>query len=113
MILVDLFIDARYVNSLIHQQQHSTGTFTSFYSPTCITISSHTALPEISSDQKNCIESLYEGVVRSLNNPDSNPSTSLCKHLQMRRPPRRLRVALNNYIQGSLQRSKVWRFSYL
>ena len=32
------------------------------------------ALPEISSDQKNHIKSLYEGVVRSLNNPDSNPS---------------------------------------
>ena len=31
------------------------------------------ALPEISSDQKNRIKSLYEGVVRSLNNPDSNP----------------------------------------
>lgn len=31
------------------------------------------ALPEISSDQKNRIKSLYEGVVRSLNNPDTNP----------------------------------------
>ena len=31
------------------------------------------ALPEISSDQKNRIKSLYEGVVRSLNNLDSNP----------------------------------------
>ena len=31
------------------------------------------ALPEISSDQKNRIKSLYEGVVRSLNNPDPNP----------------------------------------
>jgi fatty acid synthase subunit alpha len=31
------------------------------------------ALPEISSDQKNRIKFLYEGVVRSLNNPDSNP----------------------------------------
>jgi fatty acid synthase subunit alpha len=30
------------------------------------------ALPEISSDQKSRIRSLYE-VVRSLNNPDSNP----------------------------------------
>ena len=31
------------------------------------------ALPKISSDQKNYIKSLYEGVVHSLNNPDSNP----------------------------------------
>ena len=29
-------------------------------------------MPEISSDQKTHIKSLYEGVVRSLNNPDSN-----------------------------------------
>jgi hypothetical protein len=31
------------------------------------------ALPEISSDQKNRNKSLYEGVVCSLNNPDSKP----------------------------------------
>ena len=31
------------------------------------------ALPEISSDQKNRIKSLYEGMVHSLNNPDLNP----------------------------------------
>jgi fatty acid synthase subunit alpha, fungi type len=36
------------------------------------------ALPKISSDQKNRIKSLYEGVVRSLpvNNPDSNPRST-------------------------------------
>jgi fatty acid synthase subunit alpha, fungi type len=34
------------------------------------------ALPELSSDQKNRIKSLYEGVVRSLNNSDSNPRTT-------------------------------------
>ena len=39
------------------------------------------ALPEISSDQKNRIKSLYEGVVRSLNDPDSNPrSTPRSRH---------------------------------
>ena len=39
------------------------------------------ALPKISSDQKNCIKSLYEGVVCSLNNLDSNPrSTSCSRH---------------------------------
>ena len=34
------------------------------------------ALPEISSDQKNRIKSLHEGVVRSLNNPDSSPCSA-------------------------------------
>ena len=34
------------------------------------------ALPEISSDQKNHIKSLYEGVLRSLNNLDSNPRSA-------------------------------------
>ena len=36
------------------------------------------ALPEICSDQKNRSKSLYEGVVRSLNNPDSNPGPIFC-----------------------------------
>ena len=34
------------------------------------------ALPEISLDQKNHIKSLYEGVLRSLNNLDSNPRSA-------------------------------------
>jgi fatty acid synthase subunit beta len=39
------------------------------------------ALPEISSDQKNHIKSLYEGVVRSLhNNPDPSPRTPRSRH---------------------------------
>ena len=36
------------------------------------------ALAEISSDQKNHFKSLYEGVVHSLNNPDSNPGPIFC-----------------------------------
>ena len=47
------------------------------------------ALPKISSDQKNRIKSLYEGVVRSLNNPDSNPRStprSRCSSSQFLRP---------------------------
>lgn len=31
---------------------------------------------KITSDQKNCIKSLYKGVVRSLNNPNSNPRST-------------------------------------
>ena len=47
------------------------------------------ALPEISSDQKNHIKSLYEGIVHSLNNPDSNPHStprSRCSSSQFLRP---------------------------
>ena len=38
------------------------------------------ALPKISSDQKNHIKSLYEGVMCSLNNPNSNPHPTPCSH---------------------------------
>ena len=38
------------------------------------------ALPEISSDQKNCIKFLYEGVVHSLNNLDPNPHSTPHSH---------------------------------
>jgi len=44
------------------------------------------ALPEISSDQKNQIKSLYEGVVRSLNNPDSNPRPTPRRRRSSSRP---------------------------
>ena len=47
------------------------------------------ALPEISEDQKNRIKSLYEGIVRSLNNPDSNSHStprSRCSSSQFLRP---------------------------
>ena len=47
------------------------------------------ALPEISSDQKNRIKSLYEGIVRSLNNPDSNSRStprSRCSSSQFLQP---------------------------
>ena len=47
------------------------------------------ALPEISSDQKNHIKSLYEGIVRSLNNPNSNPHPtphSCCSSSQFIQP---------------------------
>ena len=47
------------------------------------------ALPKISSDQKNRIKSLYEGVMRSLSNLDSNPRSaphSRCSSSQFLQP---------------------------